>query len=312
MSTSPFALSIVKPLQVTDAILQDTDVAEDDYAEWNSGTTYADGDRVILTSTHKIYESLVGSNTNNPPATSPTQWIQVSATNRWKIFDNINSSQTVQTDSPTNYFYYELAFGQPINAFSALNISNGTKVTITMTSPSVGSPGIVYQEEVSLTPYPQTSDWWAWFFGQKITPTQVVKTDLPAYADATIKVEFEGGDNLAVGSALFGQQQRFGLGLQYGARVGIQDYSIKQTNEFGDVVLLQRAFAKRANFTLFLNKGETDTLQNFLSSVRAVPCLWIGSEDYESTVLYGFYKNFDVLISYPEHSECDLEIEGLT
>lgn len=312
MSTSPFALAVVNPFEVTDAILLDTDVPEDDYAAWNSGTTYNTGDRVILVSTHRIYESLTDGNTNKPPATSPVEWIEVSATNRWKLFDRSNTSQTTQTDSPSGYFFYELAFGRPINSFAALNISNGTKVKITMTSASVGSPNIVYEEEVSLTPYPQTSDWWAWFFGQRITPTQVVKTDLPAYSDAVIKIEFEGGDNLAVGTALFGQQNRFGLGLQYGARVGIQDYSIKQTNEFGDVVLLQRAFSKRANFTLFINKGETDTLQTFLSSIRAVPCLWIGSADYESTVVYGFYKNFDVLISYPEHSECDLEIEGLT
>ena len=312
MSTSPFALSIVRPIQITDAMLLDTDILEDDYAEWASGTTYAEGDRVIISATHKVYESLVGSNTGNPPATSPTQWIEVGATNRWKLFDTLNSSQTRQDDSPRGYFYYELELGQPINALAALNITNGTKVTITMESPSVGSPSVVYFEEVDLTPYPQTSDWWAWFFGNRIIPTQIVKTDLPAYPDATIKVEFEGGDDLAVGTLLFGQQNKFGLGIQYGARVGIQDYSIKQTNEFGDVVLLQRAFAKRANFTLFLNKSETDTLQLILSNLRAVPCLWIGSVDYESTVIYGFYKNFDVLISYPEHSECDLEIEGLT
>jgi len=312
MSTSPFALAIVQPIQVTDSILIDTDILEDDYSEWNSGTTYNTGDRVILISTHKVYESLIDTNTNKPPASSPVEWIEVGPTNRWKLFDTSNSSQTKQNDSPGDYFYYELAFGRPVNAFAALNISNGTKVTITMTSASAGSPSVVYYQEIGLTPYPQTADWWAWFFGQRITPTQVLKTDLPAYSDAVIKVEFEGGDNLAVGTLLFGQQQRFGLGLQYGARVGIQDYSIKQTNEFGDVVLLQRAFAKRANFTLFLNKTETDTLQTFLSGIRAVPCLWIGSAQYESTVLYGFYKNFDVLISYPEHSECDLEIEGLT
>jgi hypothetical protein len=40
--------------------------------------------------------------------------------------------------------------------------------------------------------------------------------------------------------------------------------------------------------------------------------LWIGTEEYESTIVYGFYKNFDILIAYPEHSECSLEIEGLT
>jgi len=40
--------------------------------------------------------------------------------------------------------------------------------------------------------------------------------------------------------------------------------------------------------------------------------LWVGSGEFESTTLFGFYKNFDILISYPEHADCDLEVEGLT
>jgi hypothetical protein len=75
---------------------------------------------------------------------------------------------------------------------------------------------------------------------------------------------------------------------------------------------VQRAFAKRANFDLILEKYETDQLQNFLSDIRATNVLWIGTDEYESTTVFGFYKNFDILISYPERSDCSLEIEGLT
>jgi hypothetical protein len=117
---------------------------------------------------------------------------------------------------------------------------------------------------------------------------------------------------LSVGVILIGQQLTFGLGIKYGARVGIQDYSRKETNEFGDTVLVQRAFAKRANFDLFIDAAEVDLLQTTLSDIRATPCLWIGSNAFESTTIFGFYKNFDILINYPEHADCELEIEGLT
>lgn len=312
MSASPYSIAIVKPIAITDAMLVDTDIAEDDYPVWSSGSTYALGDRVILTSTHKIYESLQAANTNQDPVTEPTWWVEVSATNRWKLFDTVNSTQTIQPDSPSNTFYYELQLGQAVNALAAVNLSNCNQIHIEMVSPSAGSPGIVYDETIDLTAAPLLPDWWSWFFGTRIAPQQYIALDLPTYPDATITVTFSGGDNLAVGGLLFGQQQRFGLGMRYGARVGIQDYSRKETNEFGDTVLVQRAFAKRANFSLLLEKYETDVLQSYLASIRATPCLWIGSSEYESTVLYGFYNNFDILISYPEHSECDLEIEGLT
>ena len=221
MSTDANALTIVRPLAVTDTILDSTDVPENDYAEWSVGTTYALGDRVILAATHRIYESLQASNTgNSPTALASAFWIDAGPTNRWAVFDTSVSTQTVQASNIT----YTLIPNEAINSIGILNI---------------------------------------------------------------------------------------GLGIKYGARVGIQDYSRKETNTFGETVLVQRAFAKRANFNLFINKAEVDSFQNTLSTIRAVPVLWIGSDEYEATTLFGFYKNFDILISYPEHSDCELEIEGL-
>ena len=111
---------------------------------------------------------------------------------------------------------------------------------------------------------------------------------------------------------LLGQARQFSMGVKLGARVGIQDYSRKERNDFGDVMVVERAFAKRASFSLLLAAGEVDALYQFLSEVRASPCLWIGSNRYESTTVYGFYKNFDIVISYYDYSDCELELEGLT
>jgi len=309
MSISPLALSIVQPVQLTDAMLISTDVAENDHAEWSSATTYAVGDRVILVSTHKIYESLQDANTNKNPLTEPAFWIEVGPTNRWAAFDDSVSTQTVTDGGSPPTITYTIKPGQAINSVAVLNVTNATKLTITLTDPTFG---VVYTKEVDFSFLPLSSDWYAWFFGQKRQATQDVALDLPAYPSADLLLEFEGNDQLAVGVIMFGQQQRFGLGLRYGARVGIQDYSRKETNEFGETNLVIRAFAKRANFDLFMGSAEVDPLQNYLASIRATPVLWVGSNDFESTVLFGFYKNFDILISYPEHAECSLEIEGLT
>lgn len=315
MSTDVNALTIVRPLAVTDAILDvsgsppATNVPESDYAAWASGTTYNVGDRVILTSTHRVYESLLSGNVGNDPTviSSPIYWIEVGPTNRWAVFDTSISTQTAQANNIT----YRLIPGQAINTVACLNVTNGSQITVTMYSPATGSPGQVYQKVVDLSGLPLKPDWWAWFYGQKSVPSQSILLDLPSYTDCEIEIEILGGSSLAIGKILVGQQQNFGLGIKYGARVGIQDYSRKETNEFGDTILVQRAFAKRANFDLFLNKTEVDSFQTALSTIRAVPVLWIGSTEYESTTLFGFYKNFDILISYPEHSDCELEIEGL-
>jgi hypothetical protein len=308
------AIKIVEPITITDAILIDsgsppeTNVPENDYAEWNVGTTYDEGDRVILTSTHRIYESLLGSNTGNDPTvtSSPTYWIEVAPTNRWAVFDTSVSTSTVQANNIT----YTLEPGSVNNLLAVLNINNGSEVTVTVNSPSQ-SPSEVYSKTISLAGAPATAGWWTWFFGLRTQQTQAIFDDIPPYSDAIFTIEILGGSDLSVGVIMLGQQQLYGLGIKYGARVGIQDYSRKETNEFGDTILVRRAFAKRANVDLFLDKSEVDPLQRELSRIRATPVLWILSNEYESTTVFGFYKNFDVLINYPEHADCTLEIEGL-
>ena len=316
MSTDANAFVIVEPITITDSALitsgspPATNVPENDYPAWSAGSTYAAGDRVILTSTHKIYESLLSGNIGNDPTqlSSPTYWIEVGPTNRWAAFDTSVSTATVQANNIT----YTLEPNAAITALALLNLKNATEVNITVVSPLSGSPGIVYQKSVSLISLPVSPDWWSWFYSIRRQQTQSIFTDLPAYPDGIITIELLGGSDLSVGVILIGQKQVFGLGIKYGASIGIQDYSRKETNEFGDTVLVQRAFAKRANFDLFINASEVDSLQLTLSELRAVPCLWIGSNKYEATTVFGFYKNFDILISYPEHSDCQLEIEGLT
>lgn len=308
MSVSPYAVTVVEPLTITDSILVSSNVAENDYAVWAIGTTYADGDRVIMTSTHKIYESLQNANVGNNPTTSVGYWVEVGPTNRWRVFDTSNSSQTV-TDGSPNTISYTLEAGVAITAVGILNITDGREVQITVTDPVAG---VVYDVDEIIGTFPQYPEWWSFFFGTRFANTQFIRADLPSYPNAEITITITGTSTLAVGVILIGQQTSFSLGMQYGARVGIQDYSRKETNTFGETVLIQRAYAKRANFDLFLEKYEVDLLQNFLSKIRAVPVLWVGSSDFEATVIFGFYKNFDILLSYPEHAECSLEIEGLT
>lgn len=301
------ALVVVKPVVVTDAMLTGTNVPETDHAAWSSGTTYAVGNRVIVTSTgvHKIFESLQAGNLNKNPVTEPAWWIEVSATNRWKVFDLSNSSQTAQATS----IWYEVTPGQSVNAVAVLNLVNVQTVRYRLTDPSFG---VVYDKTYTLNSITSSASWWAWFFGGRTEQPQHVALDLPSYPNATLRVDFTGGAQMAVGVLLLGQQKSIGLGVQQGARVGIQDYSRKETSDFGDTVLVQRAFAKRASFQMLLANSELDNAQALLTSLRALPCLWIGSSRYAATTVYGFFKEFDIAISYADYADCSIDLEGLT
>ena len=298
-------LTVVRPMDITSAMLVSSDVPETDYAEWAAGITYAAGDRAILASEHKVYQSAIAGNVGKNPAADRTAWREVGATNRWKAFDKSISSQVAQA----NAISYRIKPGQAVTAIGVLNITAATTVRVRVIDPVYGT---VYDKTASTASVPVAAGWWAWFFGERRAPTQVLLQDLPSFPTADVLVDITGAANLAVGVILLGQRRQFSMGVKMGARVGLQDYSRKERSEFGDVMVVERAFAKRANFSLPLKASEVDTLQLFLSSVRAIPCLWIGSGRYESTTVYGFYRSFDIVLSYYNYSDCELELEGLT
>lgn len=305
MSTT--ALKIVRPVSITPEMLISTNVPETDYGEWSSGTSYAVGDRVILAATHKVYQSAIAGNAGNHPTaiTDQPKWLEVGATNRWKPFDKSVSSQVARPSAIS----YQLRPGQAVTSLGVLNIKGGTTLRVRMIDPTFGS---VYDKTYNLASLPQSVGWWEFFFGERRTPTQVLITDLPSYPTADVYIDMTGTTELAVGVILLGQMRQFTMGVLQGARVGIQDYSRKERNDFGDVVIVERAFARRASFSMLLQSAEVDSFNDFLAEVRATPCLWIGSNKYESTVIYGFYKSFDIVINYANYADSELELEGLT
>lgn len=300
------ALKVIPPLPITDSNLTSSNVAETDYAAWSAATTYAIGNRVLVTTgVHKIYESLQASNLNKDPTTNPTWWIEVSPTNRWKMFDTSNSTQTTNSNS----IVVTITPGKVINAVALLNV-DGTSVRVKVTDPT---DGVVYDNTVSLNYNGTINNWYNYFFDPIMRKKNVILTDLPAYGTAPIEITITYTGNTAkCGVCVLGSVNCIGEGIELGASVGIQDYSRKEKNDFGDYVLVQRNYSKRARFSMAVLNDQIDALQDLLVDLRTTPCVWIGDDRYQSTMIYGFYKDFDIVIAYHLVSDCNIEIEGLT
>lgn len=299
-------IRVVKPLTVTDTVLAATDVTEADYSAWSSSATYALGDRVISTTTHQVYESLQGANTNHDPtnAANSAWWVAVSPTNRWKLFDTSNSTQTAKATS----MYYELEPGVGCTAAAVLNVSDASSVRLRVTDPT---DGVVYDKTTDLTAPPTSSDWYTYFFEAIEYRSNHVALDLPTYPEATIRMDLAGGPGLAVGVFLVGQPKTIGR-PRAGLRAGIVDYSRKETNEFGDTVLTQRAYAKRASVTAIVERNVRDMTFDLLASLRATPALWVIADDIDPSIVFGWYRDFELLLEYTDFAELQIQIEGLT
>lgn len=296
-------LKVIKSVTVTDVMLAGCSVPEADHATWASGTTYALAARVILA--HKIYESLQAANTNHDPATEATWWVEVSPTNRWKCLDLSNTTQTVVDAAD----YYEFTPAQAVNAVALVNISGILSVRVRLTDPSFG---VVYDQTADLAAVPSESSWYAWFFEPRTEQTLFVAADLPSYPNATLRIDVTSSGTAYIGALVFGTQRTIGLGVQQGVRLGITDYSRKERNEWGDTVLVQRAYAKRVSFSMLISNDQLDNTFNLLADMRATPCLWIGTNLYGALSVFGFYASFEIGISYARYSDCTLDLESLT
>lgn len=297
------SLAIIKPITITDAILTDSNVAETDYAQWAGSTTYALGARVIVLSTHKVYESLQNANTNHDPTSlaNSAWWVEVGPTNRWKVFDTVNSTQTVQATS----VYYELTPDTVVNAIGILNV-DAAAINITITDPTAGE---VYNQDFNLLGSIPEANWYSYFFADVDSSDQLVVSGIPAFKAAVIEVTITSGSTVSVGVIILGKESQFGSVVSSGARVGIQDYSRKETNDFGDTVLVQRAYAKRMDFSLLVDNPKLDAMYRYIADIRATPVIW---KINGGGAIFGWYKDFEALISYPGHTNCNLSIEGLT
>jgi hypothetical protein len=294
-------MQLLKPITFQASQIVSTNAVET-YPAWSSATTYAK-DAFVDYGTF-IYQSLVNSNLNKQPDISPADWLLIGPDNTHAMFDNQVSTQTTST-SPLNV---TINPGRAINSAAFINLT-GTQLVVTMTD-GAGGP-TVYTKTENLDGS-IVEDWYDYFFGEFDQRTDVVLTDLPSYINGRISMSLTGTGSVKIGLFTYGTVYTLGL-TQYGASSGITDYSVKQTDDFGNTTFVQRAYSKRMEASLFVENIQLNKTQKILTDVRATPCVWIGSQDsrFNPLIVFGFYKQFSTTINYPTYSLCSLEIEGL-
>jgi hypothetical protein len=312
---------IVKPFDIDNTAFISSNVPETDYSEWDSETTYELGDRVIVVDdgedppngVHSIYESLVGSNLGNDPlndiqspAGVPTYWIKVSATNRWKMFDQLNSSQTVYPSTVDVQLY----IARRPNSVSVLNVEAKTIQVIMYDGSEV--PNEIFNQTYSMIEPSGEPSYYNWFFQQIQKKSDLYVSGLPPVAGGSVRVIIDNGtSDVKCGTCLVGFAETYGE-TSLGAEIGIIDFSVKRQNEFGDFEILERAYSREGRFTVLVPNDLVDKMQTLLASRRATPTLYIGSKTYESTYVYGFYVDMNNVIQYPNQSLFSIEVVGLT
>lgn len=299
----------LEEVPVTDATLAASTVAEDDYPAWgDSPSVDLDiGVRVMTPSTHQVWESAIDNNSTdplNPAAGHEDDWILVGSTDRWKMFDQSPQSATTAADTMTITY----APGEYINAMAALEV-DAANITV---QGFIELTQEIYSETFSMISDEGILDYEPYFFWPVERKTELYINDLPPFLEASWIVTFDStaGEDVSCGVLQFGREIVLG-NTAWGPRVGIEDYSIKQVDDFGQATILERAYNRTGEFTLKLTPPQVDVAHRRLTTLRAKPVVWAPDQTYGSTLIYGFVSDFAVEIAGPTMSYANLSIKGL-
>lgn len=299
-------MKIIRPLVITDDMLVGSNIVENDCPNYSASVSYAIGARVMVVgpNIHKIYSSLQAGNMNHDPVTSPTYWIEEGATNRWKMFDASITSQASNMES----IVVTLATKGIANGIALLNIDCAI-IRVEAVDPVLG---VVFDKTINPATTSGINDWYSYFLEPVARVNDITFTDLPLYSDLMITVTLSNvGHMVLCGGLIIGHAKTLGM-TQRGAKISLTDYSVKARDAFGNFNVVERAFSRRVTLPLWLDASAVDQTFSLLARYRATPIVYIGIARFGSSIVYGFYKDLSIDITYTNYAVCSIEIEGLT
>ncbi|WP_317847501.1 hypothetical protein [Pseudomonas sp. HTZ2] len=303
-------MKVVPPVEITDAKIVSYNVPENDYPEWTAGT-YTQGTRRIIAANHLIYEVLAASTTDSPTdgvAKATPTWMIVSPTNRWKMFNKRNGNTWMIGTATTNPESIDITIrpGQRINSIGLV----GVLATTLQVQMIVGGQ-VIYDVTQSMSSKDSNSSWYQYYFGPFVTRVNFARLDLPAQADADIRVIASSpGGTAQIGMLVMGWARELGW-ARWGTGLGFDSYSSVKEDDFGNVTITPRGGRDSVDFDVAMYTNQVSTAKRVLTEVKDTAALYVGSEIVDPTIIVGRFDRFSLVLSNVAISEYSLEVRSL-
>lgn len=241
-----------------------------------------------------------------------------------RLFSNINEVVTISNEWASVSMVIMLSsiehvgIGCPTSGVGTVEICDlQIEVGTSTEYQSVDAAGVwsltSYDQTRDLQDYSEIEDYWLYFFEPIEKLDAVVFENVPAFAGTTVFISINSDDDAKVGEIALGQN--FELGRTHaGASVGIQDFSRRERDTFGNWVVIERAYSDRMDLNFTFDATKIASMRRQLAARRAKPTVFhegVGSEQY-GLLTYGFYKDINFPIVTLDMCVAALEIEGLT
>lgn len=277
---------VLAPITITDSMYTASAVAEPDVATgeavWNAATSYAIGDEVIRTGTHRVYTALAAGIDASLPEATPARWRDTRPTNKWAAFDLYRSTAiringtltlTLRPGIITGLQFFGLV-GDSIQVV----IKNATSLVT------------YYDETTSLSLYLSGDLEWEFWFGTPGQQDSLRITDLypdDAQVEITLTASVVTGW-AQIGILAVGSFNDIGL-PEKGFKASPVDYSRINVDEAtGEVSIVRGLAAKNiSGQCVMTTAAEAQAVADVVYRLLGVPCAWVitseAGYDYLST-----------------------------
>ena len=299
-------LRTIVPVTVTEALLVSTNVPEDDGPEWDAGTTYNIGDRVILGALHKVYESAVASNSGADPSTTPANWLEVGATNGRRAFDRRLSAPTAKAG--------DIQFVvQPDTLVRAVGVVGAKAASATVRVKNTSGDTLVERTQ-TLADYSEMIDALTMVLTPPDTREFAIFEDIICQPGNQIEIVIGDGSGQAeVSEVVLGDVVQIGDAL-FDTETGVEDFSDFNEDQFGNVDIVERGYRDIIDFPVSVKTADAGRIKKRLTAIRAKFAIFYFTatgNDYGTTV-YGRYERLSTILSGPTISDMNLKILGAT
>ncbi len=268
---------------------------------YSATTTYAAGALVLDPISQVVYESLGANNLGNA-LTNTTKWVSRGATNRWKMLDAYNNTQTEAAD-----MIVLAVTPQMISQGFYLGNLDANEVSIVVQD---RVDGVVHVETQNLVVPDAGGSYFKWFFKRIRRKSYAVSVLLPVYVNAIMTICIRKTGSVAkCGMCAIGQLVDVGLS-QYGLGTEIKDYSSTTFNFDGTSQTVVRGYSKRMSIDVEIDNEAIDAVQENLAALRQKPVVWIGAVAFGSAIVFGKYSSFKNIVESQPLSKMALQIEG--
>jgi len=313
-------MRVTSPLPLT---LVSTNVTANQYAgatlsAWNVATAYTIGNRVYYYAgataplVYHAYEALTAHTGVTPAIGGNDDWLDLGPVNDRAMFDSRTGTLTTKSEE----IDVTVAPGAFFDHIALVRLDGCLSVQVVVYRGAGGTYEEFYNETFDVT---EDAASWSDYFFTDDTAVRTALTITPQifYSDAKVRVILTGatGTTVGLGLLLVGRGRDLGDTVE-SPSLGIEDYSTKETDTFGNTYLLEREYADRASVQIILPPGQVDSIRRILAGYRATPALYDfnntdADERWDSLVIFGYYEDFSVTLSYPGKSFCSLTVQSL-